>query len=58
MSIFGWSLQPGCGALPGEEDGVYEVKIDGVHWAVTESDDVYEQVPGSTEREDGYCYRG
>ena len=57
MSAFGWSLPAGCTTLPGEEDGVYELKIDGVWWAWDESDNIYESVPGSTERDDGYVYR-
>ena len=25
MGIFGWSLPPGCGALPGEEEGASDI---------------------------------
>lgn len=58
MSAMGWSLPPGCGTLPGEEGGVYELKINGVWWAWDEWDNIYEYVPGSTERDDGYVSRG
>lgn len=58
MSAFGWSLPAGCTTLPCEEMVAYELKIDGVWWAWDEWDNVYESVPGSSERDDGYVYRG
>jgi hypothetical protein len=43
MGIFGWDLPPGCSVrdLPGYGDCVYEVTIDGVHYAWKEDDTVY-----------------
>lgn len=59
MGIFGWSLPPGCGTLPGEGSDAYEVKIDGVWYAWDESDRVYMQDPKNPEaRDDGYVYIG
>jgi hypothetical protein len=59
MGIFGWSLPPGCGTLPGEESGAYEEKIDGVWHAWTEDDEVFRQDPKHPDaREDGYVYIG
>lgn len=59
MGIFGWSLPPGCGTLPGEESGAYEEKIDGVWYAWTEDDEVFRQDRNHPDaREDGYVYIG
>jgi hypothetical protein len=59
MGIFGWSLPPGCGSLPGEESEAYEEKIDGVFYAWTEDDAVFKQDPQHPDaREDGYVYIG
>lgn len=59
MGIFGWSMPPGCGTLPGEESDAYEVKIDGVWYAWDESDRVYMQDPNNpAARDDGYVYIG
>jgi hypothetical protein len=44
MSVFGWSLPPGCHTLPGEEDGALQLKPEGlpkhveVYW--TEDDEI------------------
>lgn len=59
MGIFGWSLPPGCGTLPGEEAGAVEKKIDGVWYAWDENDCVYRHDPKHPDaREDGYVYIG
>ena len=58
MGVFGWSLPAGCGALPGEEDGASELKIDGCWWAWDESGNVFQHIGKGAEREDGYTYRG
>jgi hypothetical protein len=59
VGIFGWSLPPGSGALPGEESGAYEVRLDGVWYAWDEDDRVYRQEPGHPDaRDDGYVYIG
>lgn len=59
MSLFGWSLPPGCGTLPGEETGAYEVQIDGVRYAWGEDDLVYVQDAKHPDAgEDGYRLLG
>lgn len=58
MGIFGWSLPPGCGNLPGEEEGAVEVKIDGVWYAWDESDNLFKHVGEGAERDDGYTFIG
>lgn len=59
MSIFGWSLPPGCGTLPGEESGAYELRIDGVWYAWDEGDSVYKHDPTNPDaRDDGYVFMG
>lgn len=59
MGIFGWSLPPGCGTLPGEESGAYEVQIDGVYYAWDEDDNVFKQDPQHADaRDDGYVHIG
>ena len=59
MGIFGWSLPPGCGTLPGEETGAYEEKIDGVCWAWDEDDRVFRYDSSHPDsRDDGYVYIG
>ena len=59
MGIFGWSLPPGCGTLPGEESGSYEQQIDGVWYAWDEDDRVYAYTPEHPEAcDDGFVYIG
>jgi len=59
MGIFGWSFPPGCGSLPGEESGAYEVRIDGIFYAWDEYDNVYRQDPKHPDAmDDGYVYIG
>ena len=59
MSVFGWSLPPGCTDLPYDNEGAYEEKINGVWYAWDENDRVYRQDPKhSAAREDGYVYIG
>jgi len=57
--MFGWSLPPACGTLPGEESGAYEQQINGVWYAWDEDDRVYVQDPKNPEAmDDGYVYIG
>lgn len=58
MGIFGWSLPPGCGRLPAEEEGAYELQIDGVWYAWESNGDVYEYTGSLFERDDGYEFFG
>lgn len=57
MGIFGWSLPPGCGPLPGEEDCAYEVSFDGNEYAWDDSDNVYVYDPtNEAAGDDGYVF--
>lgn len=59
MGIFGWSLPPGCGALPGEGGDVYEQNIGGIWYAWDDSDNVFKYSPGHPEaRDDGFIWIG
>lgn len=59
MGIFGWSLPPGCGTLPGEEVGAVEEKIDGIWYAWDEADRVHKYEPNHPDaRDDGFVYIG
>lgn len=58
MSALGWSLPAGCGTLPGEEEGAYEEKIDGIWYAWDESDNIYKHTGDCSERDDGYAFVG
>lgn len=59
MGLFGWSLPPGCGTLPGEEEGSYVVEIDGIEYAWGEDDLVYKYDPAHPgAREDGFVMIG
>lgn len=54
MGIFGWSLPPGCSSVPGDEDGAVELVIDGVWYALDDSNNVYQMTNSPQSRDDGY----
>lgn len=56
MGTFGWSLPPGCHTLPGEEEEVCEIKVDGVEYAWDDSDNLFKYVGYEAERDDGYTF--
>ena len=59
MSVFGWSLPPGCKYLPYDDEGAYEEKINGTWYAWDEADRVYKYDPNHSDaRDDGYVYIG
>ena len=58
MSALGWSLPAGCGQLPCEAEGAYEVKVNGQWFACDEDNNVYLQTNSKDAREDGYEYVG
>lgn len=57
MPLWNYNLPPGCGTLPGEESGAYEMRIDGVWYAWDEDDNIFKQDPHHPQaREDGYVF--